>query len=147
MAVRHTRRRKRALKADINVVPYIDVMLVLLIIFMATAPLLNLGVNVDLPQSKASTIKTDTKPAIVSVNAAGELFLTADTLRNTPLSREDLLAQVSAFAKAHPDAPVYVAADGTASYQTVYDVLSLLQSEAHVAKAGLMSIPSQTKAP
>ena len=147
MGVRHTRRRKRTLKSEINVVPYIDVMLVLLIIFMATAPLLNLGVNVDLPQSKASTIKTDTQPAIVSVNAAGELFLTAEELRNTPLSRDAVVARVSAFAKANPDAPVYVAADGSASYQTVYDVLSMLQTEAHVTKAGLMSVPSQSRAP
>ena len=147
MAARHTRRRKRTLKSDINVVPYIDVMLVLLIIFMATAPLLNLGVNVDLPQSKASSIKSDTKPAIVSVNAAGELFLTAADLRNAPLTREELVLRVAAFAKDNPDAPVYVAADGTASYQTVYDVLSMLQSEAHVAKAGLMSIPTRTQAP
>lgn len=147
MAARRTRRRRHTLKSEINVVPYIDVMLVLLIIFMATAPLLNLGVNVDLPQSKASTVKTDTQPAIVSVNAAGQLFLTDDTLRNTPLSRAEVVARVSEFAKARPDAPVYVAADGTASYQTVYDVLSMLQSEAHVAKAGLMSIPANTQAP
>lgn len=147
MVARHSRRRKRTLKSDINVVPYIDVMLVLLIIFMATAPLLNLGVNVDLPQSKASTIKTDVQPAIVSVNARGELFLTADELRNAPVTQPEVVARLTEFSKAHPDAPVYVAADGAASYQTVYDVLSMLQSEAHVAKAGLMSIPAQPTAP
>ncbi len=141
MAGRSTsRRRKHRLKSEINVVPYIDVMLVLLIIFMATAPLLNLGVDVDLPQSSAQSIKTDVEPAIVSVDAAGALSLTIDGSR-TSATREDVVQRVQAFVAAHPDAPVYVAGDASAPYQTVYDVLSLLQTEAHVPRAGLMSMP------
>ena len=63
-----SRRHKRKLKAEINVVPYIDVMLVLLIIFMVTAPLLNLGVDIQLPQSAAKAIQNDKEPAVVSVD-------------------------------------------------------------------------------
>ncbi|PNS09354.1 Biopolymer transport protein [Lysobacter silvestris] len=120
--------------------PYIDVMLVLLIIFMATAPLLNLGVDVNLPQSSAQSIKADVEPAIVSVGADGALSLTIDGAR-TPSSRDDVVQRVQAFVAAHPDAAVYVAGDARASYQTVYDVLSLLQTQAHVPRAGLMSMP------
>ena len=68
--------RKRKLKAEINVVPYIDVMLVLLIIFMVTAPLLNLGVDIDLPQSNAKPIEQKKDPIVVSVDADGNYFLT-----------------------------------------------------------------------
>jgi len=142
MRTRPGRRGKRALKSDINVVPYIDVMLVLLIIFMATAPLLNLGVDVDLPQATVQSIKTDVDPAIVSVDAAGNLAVTAGDLHNAPSTREEVVQRVSAWVQAHPDAPVYVAGDGKASYQTVYDVLGLLQTEAHVPRAGLMSLPA-----
>ncbi|MBS0214133.1 MAG: ExbD/TolR family protein [Proteobacteria bacterium] len=146
MAARNTsRRRKHRLKSEINVVPYIDVMLVLLIIFMATAPLLNLGVDVDLPQSSAQSIQVDVEPAIVSVDAEGALSLTIDGTR-TPSSRDEVVQRVQAFVAAHPKAPVYVAGDGKASYQTVYDVLSLLQTEAHVPRAGLMSMPSGASA-
>ena len=68
-------RKRRKLKADINVVPYIDVMLVLLIIFMVTAPLLNLGVDVELPQANAKPIQQDKEPVIVGVHADGRLSL------------------------------------------------------------------------
>ncbi len=121
--------------------PYIDVMLVLLIIFMATAPLLNLGVDVDLPQSSAQSIQTDVEPAIVSVDAEGALSLTIDGNRSVT-TRDEVVQRVQDFVAAHPKAPVYVAGDANASYQTVYDVLSLLQTQAHVPRAGLMSMPS-----
>ena len=121
--------------------PYIDVMLVLLIIFMATAPLLNLGVDVDLPQSSAQSIQTDVEPAIVSVDAEGALSLTIDGNRSAT-TRDEVVQRVQDFVAAHPKAPVYVAGDANASYQTVYDVLSLLQTQAHVPRAGLMSMPS-----
>ena len=126
--------------------PYIDVMLVLLIIFMATAPLLNLGVDVDLPQSSAQSIQVDVEPAIVSVAADGALSLTIDGTR-TPITREDVVQRLQDFVAAHPKAPVYVAGDAQATYQTVYDVLSMLQTQAHVPRAGLMSMPSGAPSP
>ena len=139
MAIR--RHRKRKLKAEINVVPYIDVMLVLLIIFMVTAPLLNLGVDIDLPQSTAKSIQDRKDPVIVSVDRGGHLFLTLQGDPNREVTRAEMVAKVGAFVRNRPDVPVYVAGDANAPYQTVYDVLSALQTDAGVARAGLMSTP------
>ena len=134
-------RKRRKLKSEINVVPYIDVMLVLLIIFMVTAPLLNLGVDIDLPQSTAKSIQSKEDPVIVSVDRCGRLFLTLQGDANREVTRGEMVAKVGAFVRNRPDVPVYVAGDANAPYQTVYDVLSALQSEAGVARAGLMSTP------
>lgn len=137
------RHKKRKLKAEINVVPYIDVMLVLLIIFMVTAPLLNLGVDIDLPQSTAKSIQSKEDPVIVSVDRGGRLFLTLQGDANREVSREEMVAKVKAFVSQRPNVPVYVAGDANAPYQTVYDVLSTLQTDAGVARAGLMSTPTK----
>ena len=85
--------RKRKLKAEINVVPYIDVMLVLLIIFMITAPLLNLGVDIELPKSNAKTIAQDKDPVIVSVDADGNYFLTLQGAEQEEVSREAIAGE------------------------------------------------------
>ena len=144
MSATITRHRKRKkLKADINVVPYIDVMLVLLIIFMVTAPLLNLGVDIDLPQSSAKSIQDKQDPVIVSVDRSGRLFLTLQGDANREVTRDEMVAKVKAFVSQRPNVPVYVAGDANASYQTVYDVLSTLQTDAGVARAGLMSTPTK----
>ena len=137
------RHRKKKLKAEINVVPYIDVMLVLLIIFMVTAPLLNLGVDIDLPQSSAKSIQDKQDPVIVSVDRSGRLFLTLQGDANREVTRDEMVAKVKAFVSQRPNVPVYVAGDANASYQTVYDVLSTLQTDAGVARAGLMSTPTK----
>ena len=141
------RHRKRKLKAEINVVPYIDVMLVLLIIFMVTAPLLNLGVDIDLPQSTAKSIQDKKDPVVVSVDRAGRFFLTLQGDANREVSREEMVAKVRDFVGQRPDVPVYVAGDANAPYQTVYDALSTLQTDAGVARAGLMSTPVERARP
>ena len=138
-----TRHKRRKLKSEINVVPYIDVMLVLLIIFMVTAPLLNLGVDIDLPQSSAKSIQDKQDPVIVSVDRSGRLFLTLQGDANREVTRDEMVAKVKAFVSQRPNVPVYVAGDANASYQTVYDVLSTLQTDAGVARAGLMSTPTK----
>ena len=144
MATMGTRRlRKRRLKAEINVVPYIDVMLVLLVIFMVTAPLLNLGVDIDLPQSTAKSIQEKKDPVIVSVDRDGQLFLTIQGSRNEAIDADALAARVGAFVRNNPGVAVYVAADGDAPYHVVYDVLTLLQTRAGVPRAGLMSQPPE----
>ena len=143
MSMSTRRHKKRKLKAEINVVPYIDVMLVLLIIFMVTAPLLNLGVDVDLPQSTAKSIQNKEDPVIVSVDRGGRLFLTLQGDPNREVTRAEMVAKVGAFVRNRPDVPVYVAGDANAPYQTVYDVLSALQTDAGVARAGLMSTPAR----
>jgi biopolymer transport protein TolR len=143
----HSHRRKRKkLKSDINVVPYIDVMLVLLIIFMVTAPLLNLGVDIDLPESSiARSLNVDKDPVVVSVDQAGKLFLTIPDAPREEVDTAKLTALVSAYVKEHPKSPVYVAGDSKTEYGKVYDAMALLQS-AGVAKVGLMGQPPQEKA-
>ena len=134
--------RKRRLKAEINVVPYIDVMLVLLIIFMITAPLLNLGVDIELPKSNAKTISQDKDPVIVSVDKDGHYFLTLQGAEQEALTGEELQARVSAFVRQNPDVPVYVAGDRAANYEVVLQAMVLLQN-ADVPRVGLMSAPSE----
>ena len=138
------RHRKKKLKAEINVVPYIDVMLVLLIIFMVTAPLLNVGVDVNLPQADAKVMEhSKKKPVVVQVASDGALSLTYEGLdRPQAVDRQQLVARVAAFVKQDPQIAVYVAGDRNASYQTVYEVLTLLQREAKVSRAGLMGDPA-----
>ncbi len=139
------RHRKRKLKAEINVVPYIDVMLVLLIIFMVTAPLLNVGVDVNLPQADAKTLEQKkTKPVVVQVSRDGTLALAYEGVdRPREVTREQLVAMVQGFVSKDPNLAVYVAGDRDVSYQTVYEVLSLLQTKAKVPRAGLMGAPVQ----
>jgi len=138
-------RKRRKLKAEINVVPYIDVMLVLLIIFMVTAPLLNLGVDIDLPQSKARPIEQKKEPIIVSLNREGQLWITLQGAKNKPVTEDEMVAQVGAYLRNNQDVPVYVAADNDVAYQKVYDVLTALQTRANVPRAGLMSQQGEAK--
>jgi biopolymer transport protein TolR len=137
-------RRRRKLKAEINVVPYIDVMLVLLIIFMVTAPLLNLGVDIQLPQSKAKSVQNDKEPAVVSVDKDGKLYLTLGPSKREPVEPQVLIAKVSAFIRENPQLQVLVAGDTRADYGRVYNAMVLLQ-QGGVAKVGLMSQPEQAE--
>ena len=139
-------RKRRKLKAEINVVPYIDVMLVLLIIFMVTAPLMNLGVDIELPQSAAKSIQNDKEPAVVSVDRDGKLYLTLSSAPREEIDAEALEAKIAAFVRQNPQIPVYVAGDTAADYGKIYQAMVLLQ-QAGVPKVGLMSQPLQaTKA-
>ena len=137
---RHRKRRK--LKAEINVVPYIDVMLVLLIIFMVTAPLLNLGVDIQLPQSKAKSVQNDKEPAVVSVDKDGKLYLTLGTSQRELIEPSALVAKAGAFVRQNPDVPFLIAGDQRVDYGRIYQAMVLLQ-QAGVAKVGLMSQPQQ----
>jgi biopolymer transport protein TolR len=136
------RRKRRKLKAEINVVPYIDVMLVLLIIFMVTAPLLNLGVDIQLPQSKAKSVQNDKEPAVVSVDKDGKLYLTLGTSQREVIEPTALVAKASAFVRQNPDVPFLIAGDQRVDYGRIYQAMVLLQ-QAGVAKVGLMSQPQQ----
>ena len=135
-----TRHKRRKLKSEINVVPYIDVMLVLLIIFMVTAPLLSLSVDVDLPKSQARAVDSRKDPVIVTVDAEGRYFLTVQGGKAEPLGGEELGGRLAAFAAQNPDVPVFVAAPGTVDYQKVMDTMALVQA-AGVPKMSLMSQP------
>jgi biopolymer transport protein TolR len=133
-----TRRRKRKLKAEINVVPYIDVMLVLLIIFMVTAPLLNLGVDVELPEANAKPIQQEQEPVIVGLHANGTLSLQLQGEAPEPIDEAALMAKLAAFVRNNPGVPVLLAGDGSIPYEQVMQKMALMQ-QAGVAKVGLMA--------
>ncbi len=131
--------------SEINVVPYIDVMLVLLVIFMATAPLLTQGVLVELPKAPSEPI-TDTEddPLVVSVRADGAIFVNLgiqnaddEGTRVTLYSLED---QVAKIMRARPDVPVYVKADHKLDYGRVVSVMTVLQ-KAGAESVGLITDP------
>jgi biopolymer transport protein TolR len=130
---------KRKPVSEINVVPYIDVMLVLLIIFMITAPLLQQGVEIDLPQASANPLPPEQRePMIISVSKAGDLYLNIGEDNEKPIA-EDLLAnRVAAVLKNHPQTPVLVRGDKAVDYGRVTEAMVLLQS-AGVEKVGLMT--------
>jgi biopolymer transport protein TolR len=136
-------RKRRKLKAEINVVPYIDVMLVLMIIFMVTAPLLNLSVDIDLPQTNAKSIQNDKEPAVVTVDQDGKLYLQMGSDKREPIDEKTLVNKISAFVRENPQLPVLVAGDQRLDYGKVMQTLVMLQS-AGVPKVGLMSAPVQS---
>ena len=139
--MRSSARHKRLkLKSEINVVPYIDVMLVLLIIFMVTAPMLNANVDVNLPQANAKSLQDKKDPVIVSVDNEGHMYLTLGTEKKEPIDADALKVKVGAFVQQNPDVSVLVAGDRDGKYDGVYQVLADLQ-QAGVAKVGLMSAP------
>jgi len=134
------RYRKKRL-AEINVVPYIDVMLVLLVIFMITAPLLTEGVNVDLPQAATKALEqTDAKPLVVSVDVKGAFYLNTEVSPETPIDANTLVNRVVATRRLHPKSAVYVRGDENASYGQVITVMALLQ-KAGVNNVGLITRP------
>ena len=135
-----TRQRRRPM-AEINVVPYIDVMLVLLVIFMVTAPLLTPGVQVELPSAEAEPLQqNEPLPVEVTVDAQGRYYLNVGADPGQPLAAEALRAQVRKVLRRRPDTPVYVRGDRNAVYQSVIDAMVLLQ-QAGVGSVGLITEP------
>ena len=136
----YVRKRRRPV-SEINVVPYIDVMLVLLIIFMVTAPLISQGVKVDLPKASANPIEQeDNPPIIASVDVKGRYFLNVGDDQESPLEQEDLAALVQAQLQKDPNTPVVVKGDGQVAYNEVIQLMVLLQG-AGVPSVGLMTEP------
>jgi len=139
-------KERRRPMAEINVVPYIDVMLVLLVIFMITAPLLNLGVEVDLPKADAEPLDTqqNQEPLVLTVMQNGDLYLNAggDLAGTTSglIDAESLVSTVSAIVRRNPEVQVLVGGDERVGYGQVYNAMVLLQ-KAGVQKVGLMSDP------
>lgn len=133
---RHQRRRPMS---EINVVPYIDVMLVLLIIFMITAPLLTQGVNVELPQADSAPLPTEAEdPVVVSVNRQGEFFIDIGEGKNDPLDEESLVTRVAAVIKYKPRTPILVRGDRNVEYGRVVQAMVLIQA-AGVPNVGLIT--------
>ncbi|OIN09709.1 protein TolR [Oceanisphaera psychrotolerans] len=135
------RRRKRV--AEINVVPYIDVMLVLLIIFMATAPVITQGVKVDLPQAEAEMMPEDSdKPLVASIDAEGRYFLDIGDSRDEAVDLLALAAMVQTQLNTTPKAPVVVKGDANVRYDAVIQLMATLKA-AGVPTVGLMTQPEQ----
>ena len=140
-------RRSRRLMAEINVVPYIDVMLVLLIIFMVTAPLLTQGIKVDLPKAGAEPLPEDMmrdhKPLILSVDPAGQFYLNIGGDEETPIDADTVVQRVSAVLRREPQTPVLVKADRAVPYGSVVEGMVLLQ-ESGAEKVGFITDPRDT---
>ena len=137
--------RRRKPMSEINVVPYIDVMLVLLVIFMATAPLLTQGVVVDLPEAPSEPIEdTENDPLVVSMRADGAIFMNLgmqDTDdEGTRVTVFSLQEQAGKILRARTDAPVYIKADHTLDYGDVVAVMTVLQ-KAGAKSVGLITDP------
>ena len=120
---RSSRIRGRGVNAEINVTPMVDVMLVLLIIFMISAPLLTVGVPIDLPQSQAKSLDQEREPLTLSVNDKGQVFL-----QNTEIKIEELVDKLKAVAKQGTEERIYVRGDKKVDYGTVMRVMGRLQA-------------------
>lgn len=136
-------RRERKIKAEINVVPYIDVTLVLLIIFMITTPLMNLGVDVDLPEADANTVTIEAEPAVINVTANGDFYLSISGEYEL-IDSEQLKQKLTAFLKVNPKLPVMIGADRSVDYGVVYQAMAVAQ-QAGAKKVGLISEPITQK--
>jgi biopolymer transport protein TolR len=115
------RRRRRAVMSEINVTPFVDVMLVLLIVFMVSAPLLTVGVPIDLPQSQAKTLEQNNEPLAISINQQGQIFLQKDEIK-----LDDLLPKLKAIIDARGGTSndlIYIRGDKTVAYGTMMRVM------------------------
>jgi biopolymer transport protein TolR len=137
--------QKRKLMGEINVVPYIDVMLVLLIIFMVTAPLLTQGIEVDLPEAAAEPIESEPNetPIVLSVDQAGNLYINIGDDEDAPQSSQEIVARTAAVLRNRPGAPVLVKADREVPYGNVVGAMVLLQ-RAGADKVGFVTDPLDT---
>jgi biopolymer transport protein TolR len=134
--------RKRKLMGEINVVPYIDVMLVLLIIFMVTAPLMTQGIKVELPKAGAEPIEdvADRPPVVISVDAEGNLYINVGDDEEEPASGADIVARIRAVLSRSPDTPVLVKADRAVAYGNVVGAMVLMQ-QGGVENVGFITDP------
>ena len=133
------RRARRRAMAEINVTPFVDVMLVLLIVFMVTAPLLTVGVPVDLPKTRAQTLGQDREPLSVTVKRDGRIYL-----QNTPIEEDALVERLTAIAANGYDQRIFVRGDKSVDYGRVMEVMGLL-SAAGFTHIGLVTDVAKPK--
>ena len=129
--------RKHKPMADINMTPFIDVMLVLLIIFMVAAPLLTTGVPLDLPQTGAQSLNLEKQPLVVSIKADGKVFL-----METEITLEELVPKLQAVSKTGPDERIYLRGDKSIAYGRVAEVMAVLTTAGY-RKVALVNEPLQ----
>jgi biopolymer transport protein TolR len=140
-----SRTRKHRLMSEINVVPYIDVMLVLLIIFMITAPLLTQGITVDLPRAAAEALDPellrDNEPVVLSIDRDGVLYLNIGDNVDDPVDEQTVIERTSAVIRRNAQTPVLVKADQAVPYGRVISAMVLLQ-QSGAAKIGFLTDPA-----
>tara|TARA_Y100000817_G_C16540304_1_gene404176 strand:+ start:161 stop:586 length:426 start_codon:yes stop_codon:yes gene_type:complete len=125
-----TRRRRYTQMSDINVTPFVDVMLVLLIVFMVTAPLLTVGIPVDLPKVKASALTDQKDPIEITVNLEGEVYI-GESL----VEVENLIPRINAITEQNTEARIYIRGDRVVAYGRVMEIMSLINSAGYVKVA------------
>ena len=135
---RSTGGRRHRPMGEINVTPFVDVMLVLLIVFMVTAPLLTVGVEVDLPKTKAGAINADAAPLVVSIKSDGSLYL-----QETVVEPEALIPRLKAISNANPDVRIFVRGDRAVSYAEVLSVMGRIQSAGFEKVALVAKLPER----
>ena len=133
---------RRRLASEMNVVPYIDVMLVLLVIFMITAPLLTQGVDVDLPDADAARMAFDpnNEPVVLSVDVAGDMYLSVGDNPDAPISRDEVIRIVRTLIERRPNVGIIVEGDGQVPYEAVMRAMAALQT-AGARKIGFAADP------
>ena len=135
--------RKRKLVSDINVVPYIDVMLVLLVVFMVSAPLMVQGILLNLPEASNEPLPREQQdPLIISVDSKGQFYLEIQSSQNEPLALIQLSEKISSILKVNPSLQVVVRGDGQVEYQRIISLMSELQHTG-VDNVGLITSPSR----
>ena len=137
---RHRRRSYRPM-SEINVTPMVDVMLVLLIIFMVAAPLLTVGVPVDLPKTAAATINDQDEPLVISIDKDGKLYI-----QDTEIALESLVPRLNAITNNKPDTRVYVRGDRAIDYGRVMEVMGTVSAAGFTKVALIAELPRETAA-
>ena len=135
---RRRRTKRHAPMSEINVTPFVDVMLVLLIIFMVAAPLLTVGVPIDLPETRAKQLNSETQPITISVREGGQVFL-----QETEIAADELIPKLLAIAKNGYEERLYVRGDRNTDYGTVMRIMGAL-NQAGYKKIGLVTLQEQT---
>ncbi|WP_321344916.1 protein TolR [Breoghania sp.] len=136
---RRARRKRHQPMAEINVTPMVDVMLVLLIIFMVAAPLLTVGVPIDLPETRAKALQDDVEPIAISVSKDGKVFL-----QETEIDPEEIVAKLEAIARNGYEERIYVRGDRDADYGTVMRIMARI-SAAGFRRIGLVTTEEQSQ--
>ncbi|MBD8876871.1 protein TolR [Roseibium polysiphoniae] len=134
---RGRRRRRHQLVSEINVTPFVDVMLVLLIIFMVAAPLLTVGVPIDLPETRAKALEGDTEPLTISVNSAGQIYI-----QDTEIAIDEVVPKLEAIAANGYDERIYVRGDQDADYGVMMKIMGRINA-AGFKRLGLVTLEEQ----
>jgi biopolymer transport protein TolR len=130
------RRRANRPVSDINITPFVDVMLVLLVVFMVTAPLMTVAVPVDLPKTQAHTVSQDKEPLVVSIDASGKIFL-----QDKSMKLEELVPKLKAITNANADARIFVRGDKELAYGKIMEVMGTISSAGFTKVALVAELP------